>query len=77
MSGFGLSEELQISRKEAENYINDYFSKHRKVKEYMDNQIASCKEKGYSETILGRKRPIHEISAVALYGETAGRKSWP
>ena len=74
MSGFGLSEELQISRKEAENYINDYFSKHRKVKEYMDNQIASCKEKGYSETILGRKRPIHEISAVAYMVRQLGER---
>ena len=63
MSGFGLSENLQISRKEAENYIADYFLKHAKVKQYMDNQISSCKEKGYSETILGRKRPIHEISS--------------
>lgn len=74
MSGFGLSEELQISRKEAENYINDYFSKHRKVKEYMDNQIAVCKEKGYSETILGRKRPIHEISAVAYMVRQLGER---
>ena len=59
MSGFGLSEELNITRKEAENYIRDYFDKHRKVKEYMDTQISLCREKGFSETILGRKRPIH------------------
>ena len=74
MSGFGLSEELQISRKEAENYINDYFEKHRKVKEYMDNQIANCKEKGYSETILGRKRPIHEINASAYMVRQLGER---
>ncbi len=74
MSGFGLSEELQISRKEAENYINDYFDKHKKVKEYMDNQIASCKEKGYSETILGRKRPIHEINASAYMVRQLGER---
>lgn len=74
MSGFGLSEELQISRKEAENYINDYFDKHRKVKEYMDNQISRCKEKGYSETILGRKRPIHEINASAYMVRQLGER---
>ena len=74
MSGFGLSEELQISRKEAEQYISDYFDKHRKVKEYMDGQIASCKEKGYSETILGRKRPIHEINAVAYMVRQLGER---
>lgn len=74
MSGFGLSEELNISRKEAENYINDYFSKHGKVKEYMDNQILNCREKGYSQTILGRKRPIHEITASAYMVRQLGER---
>ncbi len=63
MSGFGLSEELHITRKEAENYIRDYFDKHLAVKNYMDEQVKNCKETGYSETIMGRKRYIHEINA--------------
>ena len=63
MSGFGLSEELGISRWEAESYINDYFEKHRKVKSYMDEQLSLCKERGYTETILGRRRYIPEIKA--------------
>lgn len=63
MSGFGLSEELKITRKEAENYIKDYFDKHQSVKSYMDEQVALCKENGYSETIMGRKRYIHEIKS--------------
>ena len=74
MSGFGLSEELKISRKEAENYINEYFLKHKKVKEYMDGQIESCKKNGYSETILGRKRPIHEINASAFMVRQLGER---
>ena len=74
MSGFGLSEELKISRKEAENYINEYFLKHKKVKEYMDGQIESCKKNGYSETILGRKRPIHEINASAYMVRQLGER---
>lgn len=74
MSGFGLSEELKISRKEAENYIQEYFLKHKKVKEYMDSQISSCKENGYSETILGRKRPIHEINASAYMVRQLGER---
>lgn len=74
MSGFGLSEELKISRKEAENYINEYFLKHKKVKEYMDGQIDSCKKNGYSETILGRKRPIHEINASAFMVRQLGER---
>ncbi len=74
MSGFGLSEELKISRKEAENYINEYFLKHKKVKEYMDGQIEFCKKNGYSETILGRKRPIHEINASAYMVRQLGER---
>jgi DNA polymerase-1 len=63
MSSFGLSEELNISRKEADDYIKEYFRKYEKVKQYMDNQISDCKSNGYSETILGRKRMIPEIGA--------------
>ena len=63
MSSFGLSEELNISRKEADEYIKEYFRKHEKVKVYMDSRIADCKACGYSETILGRKRMIPEIGA--------------
>ncbi len=63
MSGFGLSEELKITRKEAENYIKEYFNKHQAVKDYMDQQVESCKDKGYTVTIMGRKRYIHEINS--------------
>ena len=74
MSGFGLSEELNITRKEAEEYINEYFKKHEKVKAYMDSQIASAKATGYSETILGRKRAIHEITASAYMVRQLGER---
>ncbi|MEE1037578.1 MAG: DNA polymerase I [Eubacterium sp.] len=63
MSSFGLSSELNISRREAENYIKEYFNKHQAVKDYMDGQVEFCKEHGYVETILGRKRYIKEIKA--------------
>ena len=63
MSGFGLSEELSITRKEAEKYIADYFSKHEAVKKYMDEQVRLCRERGFTETILGRRRYIHEINS--------------
>ncbi len=63
MSSFGLSSELHITRKEAEQYINDYFEKHAKVKEFMDRQVAECKEQGFVRTIMGRKRPVKEIHA--------------
>ena len=63
MSGFGLSENLNITRKEAESYIKDYFEKHQAVKAYMDGEVAGCKEHGFTTTLMGRKRFIHEINA--------------
>ena len=63
MSGFGLSEELHITRKEAENYIRDYFDKHKAVKDYLDSQVELCKTKGFARTITGRKRYIPEINS--------------
>ena len=63
MSSFGLSTELNITRKEAEKYINDYFQKYAKVKEFMDEQKAFCKENGFIRTIMDRKRHIPEITA--------------
>ncbi|MHC1723651.1 MAG: DNA polymerase I [Aminipila sp.] len=63
MSGFGLSEELNITRKEAEKYIDEYFKTNPNVKIFMDEQIQLCKEKGYATTIMGRKRAIPEINA--------------
>ena len=63
MSGFGLSEELGISRKEAELYISEYFKKYHKVKIFLDDLIKEAKEKGYSLTIFQRKRPLPEITA--------------
>jgi len=63
MSGFGLSEELNITRREAEKYIDEYFKTNPNVKTFMDEQIEFCKEHGYVATLMGRKRSIHEIHA--------------
>ena len=63
MSGFGLAEELTISRKQAEQYIKDYFERFKGVKRFMDKQIADCKANGFVRTLYGRKRDIHEINA--------------
>ena len=63
MSAFGLSSELHITRKEADEYINAYFTKHSAVKTFMDEQVEFCKENGYVTTIMGRKRYIKEINA--------------
>lgn len=63
MSGFGLAEEIHVSRREAEQYIAEYFVKHPDVKKFMDEQIKFCKENRYSKTILGRRRYINEINS--------------
>ena len=63
MSSFGLSGNLNISRKEAEEYINAYFAKHQAVRDFMDEQVDFCKENGYVETMFGRRRYINEIKA--------------
>ena len=63
MSGFGLAQDIHVSRKQAEEYIKEYFDKHPKVKAYLDESVRSAKEKHYSETLLGRRRYINEISS--------------
>ena len=63
ISAFGLSSDLKISRKEAQQYIDDYFRKHPKVKEYMDRMVEECRENGFVTTMSGRRRKINEIHA--------------
>jgi DNA polymerase-1 len=74
MSGFGLSEELGIGRKEAEQYIEEYFKAHAAVKDFMDGQIRYCREHGYVLTLLGRKRRIPEINASAYMTRQLGER---
>ena len=63
ISAFGLSEDLSISRKEALDYINNYFKIYGGVKTFLDKQVADAKEKGYVKTMFGRIRPIPEIKS--------------
>ena len=61
ISSFGLSQDLSISKKEAQQYINNYFESYPGIKQFLDNSVNSAKEKGYSVTMFGRKRPIPEL----------------
>jgi DNA polymerase I len=63
ISAFGLSERLNIPRKEAAEIIDNYFAKYSRIKEYMDESIAIAKEKGYVETIMGRRRYLRDINS--------------
>ena len=63
ISSFGLGENLGISRKDAEKYINDYFKAYPKVKTYLDSLVEKGIEDGYVKTYFGRIRPIPELSS--------------
>ena len=63
ISAFGLSQDLDISRKEAQEYIDRYFETYPKIKEFIDNTVADAKESGKTTTIYGRIRPIPELTS--------------
>ena len=63
ISAFGLSQRLGMTRTDSKNLIEEYFASYPKVKEYMNNMIATAKEKGYVETIYGRKRFLPDINS--------------
>ena len=61
ISAFGLSQRLEIPRKEAKELIDGYFRSYPKVEEYMNRVVAEAREKGYVETIFGRRRYLSDI----------------
>ena len=63
MSAFGLSKQLQITRAEAQNYIEQYFDRYPQVKHYMDETKQSAKKKGYVETVFGRRLYLADIES--------------
>lgn len=63
MSAFGLAKQLDISRGEAQQYINLYFERYPGVKRYMDETRALAKEQGYVETVFGRRLYLPDINA--------------
>ena len=63
MSAFGLAERMELSRSEAADIIKKYFEEYAGIKEYMNRSIALAKERGYAETILGRRRYLRDINS--------------
>ena len=74
ISSFGLSQDLSISRKEADKYIKDYFVSYPGVKKYLDDAVESAKEKGYSVTLFGRRRPIPELKSGNFMQKSFGER---
>lgn len=76
---FSLAKDLHISRKDAKNYINSYFATYPYVHNYINGLIESAKEKGYAETMLGRRRYIPELESknhnIRAFGERVAMNS--
>ena len=64
MSAFGLAERMELSRSEAADIIKKYFEEYAGIRAYMDRSIALAKERGYAETILGRRRYLRDINGA-------------
>jgi DNA polymerase-1 len=74
ISSFGLGQDLNISRKEAEGYINRYFDTYPGVKAFLDNLVRDGKNDGFVTTIFGRIRPIPELSSSNFMTRSFGER---
>lgn len=63
ISDFGLARNIGISRGEAADFIARYFARYPGVKDFMDRMVAQGKALGYAETLLGRRRPLPELTS--------------
>lgn len=74
ISSFGLSNDLSISRKEAAEYIEQYFETYPKIKQFLDEKIAQAKKNGYISTLFGRRRPIPELKSSNYMQRSFGER---
>lgn len=74
ISSFGLSQDLSISPKEAAQYIEQYFSTYPKVKAFLDRLVSDTKERGYSVTMFGRRRPVPELNSSNYMQRSFGER---
>ena len=74
ISSFGLSQDLSITRKEAEGYIASYFETYPGIKTFLDRLVTDAKEKGYAETMFGRRRPVPELSSSNFMQRSFGER---
>ena len=74
VSAFGLAENLKISRTEAKNFIDRYFSEYKGVKEYMDSTVEFGMQNGFVTTILGRKRFVPELKSSSRQMIESGKR---
>ena len=74
ISSFGLGTDLNIPRKEAEQYIKSYFETYPQVKKYLDDMVSNAAKDGYSTTMFGRRRPIPELSSSNFMQRSFGER---
>ena len=74
ISSFGLSEDLSITKKEAAQYIENYFKTYPGIKTFLDNAVAQAKDKGYVDTLFGRRRPVPELSSSNFMQRAFGER---
>jgi DNA polymerase I len=77
IGAFSLAKDINVSRKEAETYINDYLSHYEGINQYMKLVVAAAKENGYAETMFGRRRYLPELTSsnfnMRSFGERVAR----
>lgn len=74
ISSFGLSQDLSISRKEAAEYIEQYFATYPEVKKFLDRQVENAKRDGYVTTMFGRRRPVPELASSNFMQRSFGER---
>ncbi len=74
ISSFGLSQDLSITRKEAQEYINRYFETYPMIKSYLDSLIEFGKKNGYVTTMFGRRRPVPELKSSNFMQRSFGER---
>lgn len=74
ISSFGLSQDLSITRKEAAEYIENYFATYPKIKGFLDGLVTEAKEQGYVETMFQRRRPVPEIRSGNFMQRSFGER---
>ena len=74
ISSFGLSQDLSITRKEAEQYIKNYFETYPKIKGFLDGLVQHAKENGYVSTMFGRRRPVPELKSSNFMQRSFGER---
>jgi len=75
ISAFSLADDIKVSNKEAESFIDGYFGRYPSVKKYMDITVTEAKRVGYAKTIFGRRRLIPELSHKAFTTRSFGERA--